>query len=108
MKHFAFFEVFIDGKRLQNLFFGFGPTEVVFITKPNNFPEAIIGRYVTTRVQKSRNKTGRCKPILSAAFDNCHFKALRTLVLKVTHMLGPVKNAIKVQHQMLRAFLTPP
>lgn len=73
VKDFAFSNAFADGKSLQNLFIGFGPAEAVFVTKMNNFPEAIIGRiggYITARVQKSRNKTWRCKTILSASFDS--------------------------------------
>lgn len=111
MKYFTFSNVFIDGKSLQSLFIGFGPAEAVFITKPNNFPEAImgrVGRHITARAQKSRNKTGRCKPVLTAVFDSSHFKDLRMLLLKVTHMPGPVKDAVKAQEQILRDFLTPP
>lgn len=100
VKYFAFSDFFIDGKSLQNFLIGFGSTAAVFMTKPNNFPEAVIsrvGRYITARAQKSRTKTWRCKPILSAAFVSSHFKALGTLLLKVTHMPGPVKDAVKAQ-----------
>lgn len=46
VKYFAFSNFFIDGKSLQNLLIGFGSTEAVFMTKLNNFPEAVISRYI--------------------------------------------------------------
>lgn len=100
MKYSAFSNVFIDGRSLQNLFIGFGATEVLFITSPNNLPAAVTGRvggYVTAGVQKSKNKIERCKPTLCAAFGSARVKALRMLLLKVMRTPGPVKDAAKAQ-----------